>query len=120
MALEQLPRSVDGQVRRLTEPRLSVRRSDLAGLADAVGARKALRQETDQERGWEADDVQIVALDALDQGRAEPLDRIPARAALPLTAAHVVSQVPGRQHPERDHRCLAVQLLPRARPQTEP
>ena len=91
----------------------------MAGLAEAVCSWEAFRQETDEESGWEADDVQVVTLDALDERRAEALDRVPARAALPLTAAYVVRQVARRQRPERDHGRLAVQLLPRSRPQTQ-
>ena len=48
----------------------------MAGLAEAVRAWEALRQEADEEGGWEADDVQVVAFDALDERRAEALDRI--------------------------------------------
>jgi hypothetical protein len=40
----------------------------MAGLAEAVDAREAGGEEADEEGGGEADDVQVVALDALDEG----------------------------------------------------
>src|SRR4029450_2804454 len=47
---------------------------DRAGLAEAVRAWEARRQETDEERGWEADDVQVAAPDALDRCGAQRAD----------------------------------------------
>src|SRR5919108_2334170 len=55
-----------------------------AFLAHAVGAGEAVGEEAHEERGGEADDVEIVAVDALDEGGAAALDRIAAGAALPL------------------------------------
>ena len=77
-------------------------------------------QEADEEGGWEADDVEVVALDALDQARAQALDRIAARSSLPLAAADVVGQVPRGQRPERDRRHLVLELLPPGRDEAEP
>jgi hypothetical protein len=41
-------------------------------LPEAVGAREALREQPDEQRGGQADDVQVVALDPLDERRAAP------------------------------------------------
>src|SRR5205823_4474825 len=57
--------------------------------AESVEAREALRQKPHEKRARKADDVQVVALDPLDEGAAPPLDRIGARAALPLAAREV-------------------------------
>src|SRR5262245_38724390 len=77
---------------------------DMDLLAEAVRAWEAGRQEVHEEPRWEADDVQVIALDALHQGRAQALDRIAARPVLPLAAAHVVRQVARCQRPEGDPR----------------
>src|SRR4029453_8053424 len=93
---------------------------DMAGLAEAVLAWEARRQETDEEGSWEADDVQVVAFEAPDQGRAGALGGVPAGPSLPLATAHVMREVARRQSPKRHPRRLAVQFLPRGRPQAKP
>src|SRR6476620_11144691 len=87
--------------------------------AEAVRSREALGQDLDQQGCRKADDVQVVTFDALDERRAEPLDRVAAGTPLPLAAAHVMGKVARGQSPELDPRRLAVQLLPRGRPETE-
>ena len=62
----------------------------LGSLAEAVGAREALREQPHEQSPGQADDVQVVALDPLDEARAEALDRVPAGATLPLAAREVV------------------------------
>ena len=49
-------------------------------------AGEAVREQSHEQRGRQADDVQVVALDPLDEGGAEALDRVAAGAALPLAA----------------------------------
>src|SRR5207244_12699859 len=70
------------------------------GSAEAVRAREAFRQEADQQRDREADDVQVVALDRADERRTQALDRVGAGAALPLAARDVVAEITRRQRPE--------------------
>jgi hypothetical protein len=59
-------------------------------LADAVRAWEVLDQEADQEGGWEAHDIEVIALEPLDKRGAQALDGVAARSALPLAAANVV------------------------------
>jgi hypothetical protein len=47
-------------------------------LAKAVDAGKALREQADQERCRQPDEVQVVAFDPLDERGAQALDRIAA------------------------------------------
>ena len=54
--------------------------------AEAVPAGEALCEDSDEQRSREPYDVEEVAVDPLDERRAEPLDRIGAGAALPLAA----------------------------------
>ena len=49
-------------------------------------------EEREEKRTREPHDVQVVALDPLDEPSAEPLDRVPAGAALPLPALEVRRQ----------------------------
>src|SRR5947209_12218798 len=82
------------------------------GSAEAVRAGEPRREQADEKGRGEADDVQVVAFDALDEARAEPLDRIRARTAFPLARREVVGEVARRQLPERDARRLGRELLP--------
>ena len=84
-----------------------------------VPAKRFVRS-SDKERRRKPHDVQVVALDPLDERAAQPLDRIGARALAPLLGADVTGDVPGRQGPERDARRFAMELLPRRSPQTQP
>ena len=59
-------------------------------------------EEREEERAREPDDVQIVALDPLDETSAEPLDRVPAGPALPLPALQVRRDELVGEPPERD------------------
>ena len=70
--------------------------------AEAVGAREALREDADEQRGRQADDVQVVALDPLDERGAAALDRVAAGASLPLAERQVRGEVARRQGPEGD------------------
>src|SRR6476660_10160937 len=81
--------------------------------ADPVRACEAMGEQPDQEGCREADHVQVVALDALDQSGAEPLDRVRAGTVLPLAARHVCADVARVQRTERDRRDLVVELFPR-------
>ena len=55
-------------------------------LADGQHFGRVGLEQRDEERAREADDVQVVALDPLDQSTPVTLDRVGARAALPLAA----------------------------------
>ena len=46
-------------------------------------------EQRDEQRAGEPDDVEVVALDPLDEPAAEPLDRVAAGAPLPLAARDV-------------------------------
>src|SRR5919204_2171475 len=113
--------SAEGQARghSQTPSRRGGAHCPLSRLAEAVGPREALRQEADEQGSRQSDDVQVIAVDALDQRRAEPLDRVAARARVPLSASDVVSDVARRHLTERHARDLTATLLPRARQQTE-
>src|SRR5205085_4969672 len=87
---------------------------------DAVRPCEALREEADQQRGRKTDHVQVVALDALDEARAQALDRVRARAALPLAARDIHRDVARGQRTEGDASDLVAKLLPARRDQTEP
>ena len=52
---------------------------------------EALGEQADEQRRRQADDVEVVALDPLDEARAEALDRVRAGASLPLAAATYVA-----------------------------
>src|SRR3954452_3436954 len=52
-------------------------------------ARKQVRPQLQQRPDRQPDDVEVVALDALDQRAAAPLDRVAAGALRPLAAAEV-------------------------------
>jgi len=77
------------------------------------------RSAAHEQRRRQADDVEVVALDPLDESRAPALDRVAACAALPLGARHVPGDVARRQLAEGDERHLAVHLLPRRREQRQ-
>ena len=83
-----------------------------------VPGKRSARRRTSSATG-QADDVEVVALDPLDESGALPLDRVAARASLPLPARHVPGDVARRQLAERDARHLAVHLLPRRREQRQ-
>src|SRR5688572_7075069 len=87
--------------------------------AEAVRAREALREEADEQRRRQADDVQVVALDLLDEGGAAALDRIPAGASLPLAVRQVVGELTRRELPEGDARGVVLDDLPARREQAE-
>src|SRR5207247_10537459 len=87
--------------------------------AQAVGAREALREQADEDRRREADDVEVVALDPLHEGGATALDGLAAGAALPLAARDVRGQVARRQRPERDPRLVVCDRLPAPRDERE-
>src|SRR5262245_9568843 len=79
-----------------------------------------LGQEPHEQRAWEPDDVEVVALDPLDETRTEPLDRVAAGPVAPLLLADVARNVPRRERPEGHARRLVCDLLPRARQQADP
>src|SRR5262245_19772050 len=85
--------------------------------AVAVYARQAPGEEPDEQRRGEPDDVQVVALDPLDERGAEALDRVRPRPTLPLAARHVPLDVARAERPERHERRLPPALLPVRRPQ---
>src|SRR5205085_11474676 len=85
---------------------------DMARLAEPVGAGEAGGEEADEEGRREADDVQVVALDAADEGGAPALDRVRARPALPPARRHVRPQGARRQLPELDPRRPPADLIP--------
>src|SRR5919108_3299169 len=87
--------------------------------ADAVGAREAGREEADEERRREADDVQVVAFDALHEGGAAARDRVGARAVAPLARRDVAGHVAGREFTERDAGLLVLDDLPGRRHEAE-
>src|SRR5579862_2373656 len=88
-------------------------------LAEAVRAGEAGCEQPDEQRHRQADDVEVVALDPLDERRATALDCIAAGSALPLPARDVPRDVARCQLAERDERGLAVHLLPRRRHERE-
>src|SRR4051794_28357574 len=61
-----------------------------------------LRHEVDQPLQRQADDVEVVALDALDEHGAGALDGVAAGAALPFAGAHVPVQQRGVRRAETD------------------
>src|SRR5262245_5391213 len=63
--------------------------------------RVALEQRN-EERPWESDDVQVVALEPLDEAAAETLDGIRAGPPLPLATRDVRAHRLGRERPEGD------------------
>src|SRR5690348_2776543 len=88
--------------------------------AEAVEAREALREQAHEDGRGQPDDVQVVALDALDERRTPPLDGIAAGAALPLAAREVPREVAGRQRPEGDERRRVLDVLPPRGHEREP
>ena len=69
--------------------------------AEAVDAGETLGQQAHEQRGREADDVEVVALDPLDEAAPTALDRVAAGAALPLAVAEVVREVARVERAER-------------------
>src|SRR5215213_7806565 len=67
---------------------------------------KQVRTQLEQPRQGQPDDVQIVALDSGDQRCAAPLDRVAARAALPLPRPHVPVERSPVEASERHPRAL--------------
>src|SRR5262252_4743976 len=92
----------------------------LPNLAEPVDTWESRREKTDEERPRQSDDVQEVALDPLDETRPETLDRVTARAPLPLPRCDVVTELARRELAERHERRLGVELLPGRGPQAEP
>src|SRR5919201_3321192 len=88
--------------------------------AEAVRAGEVVAEQTDEEGGREADDVEVVPLDARDERRAEALDRVSAGAACPLARRHVRRDVPRRKGPEPDRRDVVLDDLPSRRSETKP
>src|SRR6478672_3553144 len=78
--------------------------SRITALAKAIDTGKTLAKQVDEERRRQADDVQVVAVDPLDERRAEALDRIAARTLPPLFADDVEAELARRQRPKRDTR----------------
>src|SRR5581483_7959252 len=68
----------------------------------------------------QADHVEVVAVDPLDERGADALDRIGAGAALPLAGRDVGRDVARVERPEHDARDLVLDLLPGRGPQTQP
>ena len=73
---------------------------------------KRSASEPHEQRRRQADDVQVVALDPLDERRAATLDRIAAGASLPLPERDVGREVARRELAERDGRRLVLDELP--------
>src|SRR5437868_3849863 len=88
-------------------------------LTKAVQPREALGEERDERRRGETDDVEVVALDALDERGAAPLNRVPAGAAFPLARRELPREVARAQGTEGDERRLRADLLPRRSAQAE-
>src|SRR5436189_225416 len=84
----------------------------MSRLAEAVGAREALREETHEARRGQADDIQVVPLDRPDERCAPSLDRVRAGAPLPLAGGEVGREVARRQLAERDARALVLDFFP--------
>src|SRR5580700_10098733 len=78
----------------------------------AVDAGKMPCKEPDEQGTGQADDVQIVAVDPLDETGAETLDRVGAGSPLPLACCQIALDVGGAERAEGDGRRLGVQLLP--------
>src|SRR5437773_12420 len=74
------------------------------GSADPVGTGEARREQAHQQRRREADDVQVVALDSLDERGAATLDRVRARAVSPLAGAEIGADVARAERAERHPR----------------
>src|SRR4051794_40485233 len=73
-------------------------------LSEAVDAGEPLGKEAHEERPGEADDIEIVAFDAVDERTAAALNRVSACAALPLAGCDVRSELARRQLAEGDPR----------------
>jgi len=84
----------------------------MAGLAKAVRSGEALREEADEAGGGEADDVEVVPFDPIDERRAEALNRVPARPTLTLPGRDVSRHVPRCQRTKADARHGVLDLLP--------
>ena len=95
-------------------------RPTAAGLADAVDARKAFHEQTDEQRHRQPDDVQVVAFDPFDERRAPALDGVGARPPFPLAGRDIRGDVPPRQRPERDERRRRFDYLPVRAQEAEP
>ena len=62
---------------------------DMASLGEVVRRREALSEQPHQESRREADDVEVITLDACDERRAETLNGVGAGSAVPLPARDV-------------------------------
>ena len=83
-------------------------------LAEAVRAREALGEQAHEQGAREADDVQVVAVDPLDEAGAEALDRVRAGAALPLARSRRTRRVARRRARGRSRASTSCStLLPR-------
>jgi hypothetical protein len=60
-------------------------------LSEAINACKPFGEQPDEERSGKADDVQVVAFDALDKGGAESLNGVSAGPTLPFAGRDVES-----------------------------
>src|SRR5947209_12297305 len=90
-----------------------------SALTKAVQPGEALGEERDQRRRRKPDDVEVIALDALDERRAASLNRVPAGASFPFARREIRREVARSQSAERDEGRLRAQLLPRVRAQAE-
>src|SRR3954463_4845775 len=101
-----------GDLTEVPLPRLVRAAPHRSGSPESVHAGEALGEEPDEQGGGQADDVQVVALDPLDEGGAAALDGVAARAALPFEGRLVGRQVSRRERPERHRRVLGLDHLP--------
>src|SRR5437868_2078176 len=90
-----------------------------SALTKAVQPGEALDEEPNERRRRKADDVEVVALDPLDERRAASLDRVPAGASFPFAGREVRREVARRQSTEGDERGLRAHLLPCVRAQAQ-
>src|SRR5262249_19004464 len=124
-ASSRIRHATDGQKRR-SRPTFSRSRraySDMPTterLPEPVDAREALRQKTHQRRRRKPPDVEVVALDPLDERGADALDRVRARAPLPLSRHDVRRDVAGVERPEGHARDGVLDRLPAGRDEAEP
>src|SRR5262249_34969111 len=88
-------------------------------LAIPVRTREAAGEQIDKDRGREADHVQVVALDPLDERGPEALDRIAAGTIAPLLAHDVEAELPRGQRPERHAGDCVPHLFPRGSQQAK-
>ena len=91
MLAEQVSRATGRRIDRWSSPASPCSRCSAAQPNPYVPG-EPLGEQADEQRAGKPDDVQVVALDPLDERRAEPLDRVGAGAPLPLAARQVVAR----------------------------